>query len=127
MPRLKNLVCQIEHLDRRNSSLQEFQTTYDDFLVEAFVAVPSADAPFSIHLKSDGYIAPGLSMFVYIDGVYQCNRNRQNLNLPGEGLNRRQTEVDFRLRQKEISYGGESFESRQWRFTKNGTGQLHVE
>ena len=66
-------------------------------------------------------------MFVYIDGAYQCNRNRSNLRVPAEGTKRRRTEVDFRVRQKEETWVGgdggigDRFVGREWRFEKLGT------
>ena len=52
------------------------------------MALPS---PFSVHLTSHGYTAPGLAMFVYVDGVYQVNRNRHNSKIPDEGTKRSHT------------------------------------
>ena len=57
-------------------------------------------------------------MFVYIDGVYQCNRNRHNLKIPAVATSRRQTEVSFRVRQKEERRWDGTFEGKQWTFEK---------
>ena len=57
-------------------------------------------------------------MFVYIDGVYQCNRNRTNLKIPTDASKRQHTEIDFRVRQKEKRRADGIFEGKQWRFEK---------
>ena len=62
-------------------------------------------------------------MFVYIDGVYQVNRNRHNLKIPGAGTKRSHTEVDFRVRQKEELLWDGSFEGKEWRFEKANIGK----
>ena len=123
MPRLRNLVCHVEWSDDF-IPIQEYQTKYQDYCVETFIPVPSTSAPIAVHLQSKGYIAPGLSMFVYIDGVYQCNRNRQELVLSGPHVTKRQTEVDFRVRQKEEQTSDEVFEGHQWKFEMTETGEL---
>ncbi|EFE44153.1 hypothetical protein TRV_01046 [Trichophyton verrucosum HKI 0517] len=80
MPTLKQLTC---HIEWANCSIpfKEYGVTYRDGSVECLVPVQPASTPFSIRLTSSGYIAPGLAMFVYMDGVYQCNRNRDDLIL----------------------------------------------
>ena len=117
MPTLKQLTCNVEW-EGSATPLQEFQTTYSDGFVETYIAVPEVPSPFSINLQSGGYIAPGLSMFVYIDGIYQCNRNRQNLMLPGEDVSKRQTEINFRVRQRELMMSDGTFVGKPWKFSK---------
>ncbi|EFE34654.1 uncharacterized protein ARB_06417 [Trichophyton benhamiae CBS 112371] len=80
MPTLKQLTC---HIEWANCSIpfKEYGVTYRDGSVECLIPVQPASTPFSIRLTSSGYIAPGLAMFVYMDGVYQCNRNRDDLIL----------------------------------------------
>ena len=68
MPTLKQLTCNVEWASSR-VPLQEYHTIYADGYVETFIAVPSTPAPFSIHLQSHGYIAPGIAMFVYASGA----------------------------------------------------------
>lgn len=102
--------------------LQEYRTAYSDGLVETYIAIPPVPTPFSIRLKSDGYIAPGLSMFVYIDGQYQCNRGRNKLKIPTSATLQQQTNVDFVVRQKEEPIAGGGFIGRQWMF--GGLGGL---
>ncbi len=125
MPTLKQLTCCVE-CELSKTPLQEFQTTYSDGYVETYIAVPGLPTPFSIHLQSNGYIAPGLSMFVYIDGVYQCNRNRQNLKMPGENITKKQTEVNFRVRQKEQMSCIGSFYGKPWKFERVNIGTLTI-
>lgn len=115
MPTLKHLTCNVEW-STSNIPLQEFQTSYADGFVETYIAVPAIPTPFSIHLRSHGYIAPGLAMFVYMDGEYQCNRNRTNLKIPDGTAMKKQTSVDFLVRQKEEITADGSFRGKQWRF-----------
>ncbi|KAF1840627.1 uncharacterized protein K460DRAFT_349316 [Cucurbitaria berberidis CBS 394.84] len=115
MPSLRDLNCSIELCDSQQA-LQEFGTIYRDGFVETFVAVPSRPQPFSVHLTSNKFIAPGLSMYVFIDGVYQCNRNRQDLKLRKPSDSR--SLVDFRVRQKEEKQQDGSMVAREWTFEK---------
>lgn len=121
MPSLNRLTCHIE-LNPSNLRLREHDTTYGDGVVETFIAIPKRSTTFSIHLTSNGYIAPGLSMFVYIDGVYQCNRNRTDLQLPNEQHSSRRSEVDFRVRQKEVRRN-DDFVGHDWSFAKLNVGK----
>lgn len=91
---------------------------YSDGGVEAYVAVPETNLPFHIRVLSDGYIAPGLAAYVFIDGVYQCNRNRQKLKFPGEGVLPSEYEVDMKLRQKEEKSPAGMFVAREWSFAQ---------
>ncbi|KAL8722608.1 MAG: hypothetical protein Q9225_000914 [Loekoesia sp. 1 TL-2023] len=119
MPTLKQLTCNVEWSASGPSlPLQEYGTAYSDGLVETYIAIPPVLTVFSIRLKSDGYIAPGLSMFVYIDGEYQCNRGRNNLKIPNSTTQKHQTNIDFVVRQKEEPIQSGDFIGRQWRFGK---------
>ena len=53
-----------------------------------------------------------------MDGVYQCNRNRCNLEIPDESTPRSKTEIDFIVRQKEELMWDGAFEGKQWKFEK---------
>lgn len=57
-----------------------------------------------------------------MDGVYQCNRNRRNLEIPNKITSRKKTEVDFIVRQKEELLWDGTFEGKQWRFEKVNIG-----
>ncbi|RYN56672.1 hypothetical protein AA0114_g2723 [Alternaria tenuissima] len=115
MPSLKDLNCVIE-LSESQQALQEFGTTYGDGFVETFIPVPSKPQTFSIHLTSNKFIAPGVAIFVYVDGVYQCNRNRQDLKLRKPSDSR--SLVDFCVRQKEERQDDGSMVAREWAFDK---------
>lgn len=121
MPHLKQLTCSIE-LTPTNTKLEEYGTTYGDGHVSTYIAVPTHQRTFNIHLTSDGYIAPGLAMFVYIDGAYQCNRNRRGLLEPGEGVPNEGSQVEFRVRQKEERQADGGFVGRDWSFHALNTG-----
>ena len=120
MPTLKDLTCLIELSDSQQT-LQEFGTIYRDGIVETFVPVPSRSQSFSVHLTSNKFIAPGLAMYVFIDGVYQCNRNRQDLKLRKPSDSR--SLVDFRVRQKEEKQKDGSMVAREWTFEKLDSGK----
>lgn len=121
MPTLKQITCHVEW-SGSDLPLHEYQTIYADGFVETYVAVPPVSTAFSIHFRSHGYIAPGLAMFVYMDGKYQCNRNRSNLKIPSEAQKLKQTEVDFKVRQKEELMPDGSFSGKQWKFESLRTG-----
>ncbi|KAL9079309.1 MAG: hypothetical protein Q9157_001785 [Trypethelium eluteriae] len=120
MPTLKQIKCQIE-LAGSDLPLREHQTSYGDGFVETFVAVPDLHKGFTIRLTSHGYIASGIGMFVFMDGVYQCNRYRQGLIVPTIDSAAAKTEVDFRVRQKEETKGSGHFIGRDWTFEKLNT------
>ncbi len=127
MPTLKQLTCTVEWAGS-NVALKEYNTAYSDGFVQTYITIPPVSTTFSIHLRSSGYIAPGLAMFVYMDGKYQCNRNRRNLKVPDGTMSRRHTEVDFRVRQKEEKLEDGSFLGKEWRFEKLNIGTcLHPE
>ncbi|KAK2759048.1 hypothetical protein FQN54_003147 [Arachnomyces sp. PD_36] len=120
MPSLKQLTCHVEW-GSSNVPFKEYGTAYGDGIVDTYIAVPNHPTTFSINLKSQGYIAPGLAMFVFADGVYQCNRNRDQLECPKNPVtpdetDRKLSEIDFRVRQKEEDASGDIFTGRQWRF-----------
>lgn len=119
MPQLRNLVCHVEWCGV-DIPLQEHDALYHDGFVETFIAVPSLATPFQIRLKSTAYIAAGLAMFVYIDGAYQCNRNRQNLMLPNGHMSEAQVKAEFCVKQKEEFNASGRFNVSPWRFKKTG-------
>ena len=123
MPNLKGLLCNLEW-EGSDQPMREFQTAYSDGCVETFVAVPPLAVPFSIRLRSQSYVAPGLAMFVYIDGEYQCNRNRRNLRLPRFGLPAKYSKIDFRVRQKEVMLQDGTFLGKEWKFQEIKVGQF---
>ena len=126
MPRLKQIACTIDWAET-NVPFSEYGTVYGDGVVETYIAVPAKPQPFTVHLKSHGHIAEGLATLIYIDGEYQCNRNRVNLKPFKKDQSKAETEVDFRLRQKEKTIGDGQFLGRDWRFDCHNVGeyQLH--
>jgi len=117
MPALKQLTCHVE--GPGNIALPEYETEYRDGLVESWIIPTPPEVPFTIHLSSKGYIAPGLAMFVYMDGVYQCNRNRTGLVYSSKSLHDK--EIDFRVRQKEEKDKPEWYTARDWFFAELDT------
>ncbi|RMZ85596.1 hypothetical protein DV737_g668, partial [Chaetothyriales sp. CBS 132003] len=115
MPTLKNLSCQIRWADT-DAPLQEYGTQYGDGVVETYVAVPDKSQRFYIRLTSNGFVHEGLAVVVFMDGTYQCNRNRVNLVPAKEGCPRERSEIDFIMRQKEKTIGEGLYMGRQWRF-----------
>ncbi|EUC29041.1 hypothetical protein COCCADRAFT_40542 [Bipolaris zeicola 26-R-13] len=113
MPSLKDLNCSIE-LSQPQHALPEYGTIYGDGFVETFVPIPNQPQSFSIHLTSNTFIAPGIAIFVYVDGIYQCNRNRQNIK--PRKLSDSRSLVDFRVRQKEERQKDGSMIAREWTF-----------
>lgn len=81
MPEHGLLSCSIE-LGESNTQLREYGTTYANKTAETYVAIPSQPTPFSIRLNTKGYISPGLAIFVFIDGIYQTNRNKRHIKQP---------------------------------------------
>lgn len=61
-------------------------------------------------------------MFVYIDGLYQCNRSKHmpSPDSPGGGR------IEMKLRQKEekVAGGEGNFVGREWRWVDLGVGML---
>jgi hypothetical protein len=118
MPTCNKLSCAII-LPPTDTPLPEYRLRYLDSSVSVYVPVPDipilhAAPSFNIQLWSEGYIAPGLAMFVYIDGHYQCNRSKR-MPLPGSAGG---SGVDIRLRQKEekVAGGEGDFVGREWRW-----------
>src|ERR1700710_367066 len=106
MPTLGDLTCRVERTDPDHTPLEEHATTYGDKLVESVLKVPLEPTPFTISLVKHSYVFEGLSMFVFIDGIYQCNRNRCDMRYSDESFRSSESchrggVVDFRVRQKE--------------------------
>jgi len=124
MPTLKQITCSIE-CGPSKIKLREHQVTWKDGAVSSYLAVPSQHKDFSIHVTSEGYIAPGLAIFVFIDGFLQCNRNRTGLVFPESGTKADQTEIDFRVSQKEEKFFDDgTWIARPWTFADLNIGEL---
>ena len=123
MPKLKQITCSIE-LGQSRTKLREYGARYSDGAVETFIAVPETHVPFCVRVQSDGYIAPGLAVFVFMDGQYQCNRNKLKLSIPTDNMPKNQYEVDFCLRQKEEKTASGTFVGRDWSFAQLDTCKI---
>lgn len=123
MPSLKQIECSIE-LGTSHTKLHEYGAQYSDGHVEVYIAVPDTDVPFTIRIRTKGYIAPGISFFVFMDGKYQCNRNKVGAKIPAPGVLPQEYEMEFRLRQKEEKTDVGGFVGREWSFAKLDTGKL---
>ena len=123
MPTLKQISCSVE-LGSGNTKLKEYGARYSDGHVEAFICAPDTTVPFTIHIKTEGYIAPGMAFFLFMDGEYQCNRNRIGLPIPVDGVQSSECEVEFRLRQKEEKTSAGTFVVRDWTFAKLNRGTI---
>ena len=115
MPVLKQLSCWVES---KGEPLQEYVTSYGDGIVQSHILVPAKSASFSIRLRSNDFIASGLAMFVYIDGIYQCNRNRHCLKAFEKVQSKRETIVNFRVARKERYLLSGTWLTQDWRFEK---------
>ncbi|KAH9844655.1 hypothetical protein Tdes44962_MAKER07191 [Teratosphaeria destructans] len=110
MPTLQQITCSIE-LSQSRTKLKEYGARYHNAAVEVFVAVPDEKVPFCVHISTEGYIAPGLAFFVFIDG-------ERRLKIPGPGVDKKYYEIDTVLRQKEEKIKGGGFIGRDWVFNE---------
>ncbi len=115
MPTLKDLVCHVQWTDT-GSPFPEYGTQYGDGVVETYIAIPNHPQTFNVRLTSERFIFEGLVMVVFIDGNYQCNRVRVNLQPHKKGLPENRSNIDFVVRQKEKPLGDGTFVGREWRF-----------
>jgi hypothetical protein len=122
MPALRDLACTVQWAGT-GAIFPEYGTQYGDGVVETFIAVPNHPQGFTIRLKSRKFIAEGLAMVVFIDGNYQCNRNRVNLRPAGKDIPEDQSKIDFLVRQKEKPLGDGTYMGREWRFDSCHLGQ----
>ena len=125
MPHLKQLSCCVQWADT-HAPFQEYGIQYGDGVVESFIVVPSKPQGFALRVTSQGFIYQGLSVVVFIDGNYQCNRSRLNLLPLKKDQPISRTEVDFLLRQKEKPQGDGVYMGRQWRFDNHNIGKCSI-
>jgi len=123
MPRLKGIQCSIE-LKGSSLPLREYETWWVEGAVECYVAIPSAPTDFTVHLTCSEYIAPVLSAYVYIDGVFQCNRFKRGLLPRGKDGSLDKSKVNFRFKQKEELLHGGRMLAHPWRFERLNIGKL---
>ncbi|KIV99502.1 uncharacterized protein PV09_08807 [Verruconis gallopava] len=119
MPTLGLLSCAVE-IGEARTRLREYRTTYCDRTVETFVAIPSKPTPFSIRLFTTGYIAPGLAIAVYIDGVYQLHRIKLGA-VPSNG------KLEFHVGHNEDLLKNGRVIARGWSFQKHNIVHGHIE
>lgn len=124
MPTCNKITCTIL-LPPTDTPVPEYKRRYLDSSVSVYVPVPDipilkAAPSFNIDLWTDDYIAPGLAVFVFIDGLYQANRSKLVPPLGSQGG----SGVRMTLRQKEekVAGGEGSFVGREWRWVQLGTG-----
>ena len=122
MPTLKQVTCSVEC--DNTVRLREHGTLYSDGFVSTYIVVPPQPTKFSIHVTSEGFIARGLAIYVFIDGVPQCNRNRTDLLYPCAGLKKSDYEVKFRIRQKEEKLADGKWVAREWTFADLNIGKI---
>jgi len=122
MPKLNHIKCSVE-LGSSRAKLKEYGARYSDGAVEVFIPVPETKVPFCLHIETEGYIAPGLAVFVFMDGQYQCNRNRLGLPMPGDEVPPSKYEVDMVMRQKEEKTVTGHFVGREWTFAELNTSE----
>lgn len=126
MPTLGHLTCNIL-LPPTDTPLPEYKRKYLDSSVSVYVPVPDIPvlevAPaFNIYLSSDAWLAPGLAVFVYIDGVYQCNRSRRTSS---DGPSRGAVEVRLRQKEEKVAGGLGDFVGREWRWVALDVGMFY--
>ena len=124
MPTLGLLNCQLEWgVGGTREAFKEYAPKYGDAWVETYVAIPDEPQPFCMRFQSTGYIAEGLAIIVYIDGVYQCNRNRIGLKPEKRGRHTDKSTVFFRTCQSETKTAEGEFKANRWRFDKHNIGE----
>jgi hypothetical protein len=117
MPSLGDLECHLE-LEPPGIKFSEYRAQYLNSAVETYVAIPEHPTAFSIVLDVLGYISPGLSVYVFIDGVFQVCKNKST----GSRCAKKTTQ--FRFNQKEQHISKDRVIARDWRFEKFNIGTV---
>jgi hypothetical protein len=121
-PATRHALTKLTAADSKEA-LKEYRTNYADGRVDCYLAIPNSPTVFYIEVTNDSYIAPGLAVFAYIDGVYQCNRNRRGLEISdGKDLNYL-SRANFILSQKEEFRPDGTLWGKKWRFDKVNAGE----
>lgn len=102
----------------------EHGTQYHDGVVEAFLEVPGRTTDFAIRLQLDEHVAPGLQVFVFIDGVYQCNRIVRGLLPPDDPSAAVNYQVDVKMRQMETEIDHGLFLGNRWSVGRLRSGKF---
>jgi hypothetical protein len=128
MPILNDLECHIKPFES-SIPFKELDTRFRGRSATTLVQALGTITRFCITIKSTKYISSGLGVFIYIDGVYQCNRLKLELKIPcaGEAFDVDKSGINFVLSQAEshlydesLPNGGAAFRVRPWQF-----GPLH--
>jgi hypothetical protein len=117
MPLLGSLDCSIQV--GNNGVLYEYGVKHEKNAALCYVAIPDVTTDFTLILQNREYISPGLAVYVYIDGVYQCNRAKSNMDpkhKPG---------TQFTLKGKEDELAPGQFIQRPWKFEPLNIGEFH--
>jgi len=123
MPALGSLECYVE-LAESGFRLNEYDTFWASNAVECYIAIPNQPSPFQIRLSATGYFSPSLAAYVFIDGVFQCNRFKRGLLPPTNGSKLEDSRVDFNFKSKDYTLQGGRMISHPWRFEKLNVGVL---
>lgn len=127
MPVLNQLECYIKLADS-GLRLIEYDTWWGANAVECYVAIPNQPSPFKIQLDCKGYVSPALAAYVYMDGVYQCNRFNKGPLPPEDARTLDDTKMGITLTGKEYYLQGSRQIQQPWRFEKLNVGVLsHTE
>jgi hypothetical protein len=115
MPALGHLECHLE-LEPGGIQFDEYRIQYSNSAVKSYVVVPGHSSTFSIVLNVEGYIAPGLSVYVFMDGVFQVSKNKAT------GGRNAKKGIQLRFSQREQHITNERVIARDWRFEKFNVG-----
>jgi hypothetical protein len=118
MPTLNHITCTVHLATALDGPAPEYATTYGDGTVSTHIAIPQHRSWFEIHLDSDGYVAPGLAAFVYVDGTYAGNKDTAGFAVGG-GNRLRLVFDGF----EELAEDGESVMRRSWWFEEFSVGR----
>lgn len=124
MPKLNGFESYIK-LAGSGLRLKEYDTFWASNVVECFVAIPNQRAAFAIYLSCNAYFSPGIAAYIFIDGVYQCNRMRRLLppvTKPDGTVENSQVDLTFKA--KEHYLDGQRQISHPWSFEKLNIGVL---
>lgn len=119
MVKFNSLKCTLE-VGQPPSPLSEYGTVYGDGVVETYAALPTSPGTFSVCLTASDPLVSGLAMFVFVDGVFHCNRNY--VSLTSDTIDK----VEFRVRQKEERFEASRSISREWSFEAVNAGKRLV-
>lgn len=125
MPTLQNITCHVEDANNGLMPFHEHSIKYADRAVECHIDLPTEPTRFTINLMLNKFIFEGVSVHVYIDGHYQCNRSQRGLSFnPNSETGLYKAPVQFRVRQKEEFLQTGECLGRDWTFKNTFAGKL---